>query len=766
MRKVFLWICPLLLAFVSCEVQSSDGLSNDDLQAVIVNLPECDEFETKSTFIIDASGVKVQWADNDTLGIFPQSGDQVYFPMISGAGSSSANFDGGGWGLKSTKTYAAYFPFSTEYYSKPHDQVRLDYSGQVQNGSSSFSHLSSVDFLASGQASPSSGYLTLNMTRLGAIACFRLVVPSAGKYTSAVLSSDADFVIEADLDITGDSPVVTPVRTSHQLTLSLENFETTQDNETVVLYMMISPIDLTSCNSFDISLYGDHTYYSTLPKKNMLAGKPYMFVGGSAVEAISFADSKVKKICLQNWDSDGNGELDYSEAASVTSIDQNSGFRGTSISTFNELQYFTSLTTIGNDAFNNCTSLKAITLPENTFAIGDRAFMNCSKLAADMTCELIEIGTNAFENCQKITGTITLTGIETIPRSAFHYCSSLTNIVLPQSLKTISDDAFSGCSRITEFNLPSGLEYIGSYAFTDCRSITSLNIPEGVVAGPYGLFSNCTSLTSISLPSSWTVFGDAFFKGCTSLVTFTVPDGIVSLGGSCFEDCTSLRSINLPESLTQIVENCFQRCSSLESIVIPSKVKALSHNTFTQCSSLSSVTLPEGLVSIANDGRYCFNDCTSLKQIQLPSTLKYLGTYAFISAGLTSIVIPDSVEVIGFAAFERCYDMTSITLPSHLKLIDMGLFTYTSLESLEIPASVELILEANIPSSVTRIVVNGQTPPTLFSKKCIPDNGCPILVPVASVNDYKTAPVWSEFASRIQALSDGDVNNPQPGDWE
>ena len=100
---------------------------------------------------------------------------------------------------------------------------------------------------------------------------------------------------------------------------------------------------------------------------------------GSDTEIITFADANVKAICVENWDTDGDGELSMDEAATVTSI--GTLFKNNSqITSFDELQYFTGLTVIEESAFEDCNNLMSISIPSNVTSIGDRAFFDCSNL--------------------------------------------------------------------------------------------------------------------------------------------------------------------------------------------------------------------------------------------------------------------------------------------------------------------------------------------------------------------------------------------------
>ena len=97
---------------------------------------------------------------------------------------------------------------------------------------------------------------------------------------------------------------------------------------------------------------------------------------GEGTEAIVFADANVKEICVNNWDINGDGELNLWEAAAVTELGKVFN-RNKEITSFNELQYFTGLTSIGDNAFSVCSSLTSITIPNSVTSIGEQAFSTC-----------------------------------------------------------------------------------------------------------------------------------------------------------------------------------------------------------------------------------------------------------------------------------------------------------------------------------------------------------------------------------------------------
>ncbi len=147
------------------------------------------------------------------------------------------------------------------------------------------------------------------------------------------------------------------------------------------------------------------TVQLTIPLVNILGGTynfTFSFImsrDGSTVQNITFADSEVKALCVANWDTDGDGELSKTEAAAVTNL--GTVFKEkNNIKTFDELQYFTGLTSIGSYAFSSCTGLTDINIPSGVTSIGFRAFLNCSGLNYfTFPNSVASIGSDAFAYC-------------------------------------------------------------------------------------------------------------------------------------------------------------------------------------------------------------------------------------------------------------------------------------------------------------------------------------------------------------------------------
>ena len=453
----------------------------DTVKGISVTLSdfESGEAKTRTAYSDGDGGIKVSWAAGDTIGIFPNEGGQVEFPIQAGSESNEATFDGGGWALRATSTYAAYYPYSKWNVFRDNETILLDYTGQSQAANGSTAHLGQYDYQATGGVQTnSSGYLNFQFKHLGALMVFNLTVPKAGTYTSLTLTSSEEvFVTKAELDISGNEPVLKPIETSSTFTLSLDDVELKSDNSELIAYMMLAPVDLSE-GSLELTLDGSTRYTTSLTGHPLEAGKQYVIEKvldntPSPDEIITFAYDNVKEICVANWDTNNDGELSYKEAAAVTYIGEE--FEEKSIKSFNEFQYFTGVTSIGSRAFSLCSSLTSIVIPEGVTSIGDHAFAWCRSLTSIEIPEgVTTIGNQAFVDCSNLNSMVIPNSVTLIGNYAFSNCSSLTSIEIPASVTSIGDYAFSGCSGLTSIEIPVSVTSIGNHAFAFCGSLTSI----------------------------------------------------------------------------------------------------------------------------------------------------------------------------------------------------------------------------------------------------------------------------------------------------
>ena len=169
-----------------------------------------------------------------------------------------------------------------------------------------------------------------------------------------------------------------------------------------------------------------------------------------------FEDPYVKKICVDYWDKDGDGELTYREARAVTEL--GAAFAGEKdITSFNEFRSFGMVSAVEPSCFKGCSNLTSIVFPPSVLTIGQEAFKGCDEL---------------------------------------------THVTLQNRVTTIGNSAFAGCTKLLAFTFPNTLTTIGAHAFDGCTSITKFEFPYSLTTIGEGAFANCTSNTTLNMHSS------------------------------------------------------------------------------------------------------------------------------------------------------------------------------------------------------------------------------------------------------------------------
>ena len=215
---------------------------------------------------------------------------------------------------------------------------------------------------------------------------------------------------------------------------------------------------------------------------------------------------------------------------------------------------------------------------------------------------VVSIGNSAFQYCSSLTSINIPEGVTSIGNSAFWMCSSLTSIEIPSSVTSIGASTFSNCSSLTSIEIPSSVTSIGDNAFDSCSSLTSIEIPSSVTIIGSDVFTRCDSLTSINVEEDNQNYcsedGILFNKDKTELIQYPskkadkqydIPNSVTSIGGYAFYNCSSLTSINIPEGVTSIGACAFRGCSSLTSIEIPESVTFINGTAFNGCDNLTII---------------------------------------------------------------------------------------------------------------------------------------------------------------------------------
>ena len=418
-----------------------------------------------------------------------------------------------------------------------------------------------------------------------------------------------------------------------------------------------------------------------------------------------------------------------------------------------------SVTSIGSSAFEECSGLSSVTIPNSVTSIGEWAFFSCSGLTSvTIPNSVTSIGNYAFNNCSGLTSATIPNSVTSIGIAAFAYCTDLTLVTIPNSVTSIGDNAFEGCSGLTSVTIPNSVTSIGNYAFLFCSGLTSVTIGNSVESIGNAAFSYCSGLTSVTIPNSVESIGEGAFCDCSGLTSVTIPNSVTSIGHVAFSNCSDLTSVTIGNGVTSIGSEAFSDCSKLLDVYcyaekVPSTysnafngsypenatlhVPAASIESYKAKSPWSSFGKIISLSTEVDGINYDFNaeakQATVIAKssgeysgvVVIPESVEYggiaysvtsIGESAFKECtGLTSVTIPYSVTSIGEEAFYYCYRLTSVTIPNSVTSIgDKAFYNCSGLTSVSIPNSVTSIGEwaffdcdgltsVTIPNSVTSI---------------------------------------------------------------
>lgn len=308
---------------------------------------------------------------------------------------------------------------------------------------------------------------------------------------------------------------------------------------------------------------------------------------------------------------------------------------------------------IGEWAFNACSGLMSVKLPEKLRAIGSLAFTDCYGLTSiSFPASLKVIGSGAFQNCDGLTSLSFPEGMTQIGDGAFQRCGRLETLFFPSTMKSIDwgvfceshENEYGGectCDSIRRIEVKGIATWFNSNRFTERNHH---------VAAPYAdLYVNGELLTEVVLPDTMTRIRPALFYGCKKLRSVVFPNNLKVIDDCAFENCTGIENLEFPQGLDSIKSSAFSRCEGLKDIQFPDRLEGIGVSAFFGCKSLTSVIFPNGLSAIEGSA---FSECK----------------------GLVSVVFPEGVTEIRDGAFTHCYKLDSLSFPISLETINRNAF--------------------------------------------------------------------------------------------
>jgi hypothetical protein len=318
------------------------------------------------------------------------------------------------------------------------------------------------------------------------------------------------------------------------------------------------------------------------------------------------------------------------------------------------------------------------------------------------------IGTNAFADCTTIIGIELPDSLVRVEFGAFSRCTGLLSIDLPDSIQYLGNNVFSGCNNLKSVKLPAEIGSIGDSAFIDCESLESITIPDKVRVLGWYAFMDCTNLSEITLPESITATGLYTFKGTKwldnqkgdfvlinhLLIKYNgqdeeviIPDRVKIIEDGSFQNNSYIKKVRIPDGVLSIECGAFSGCSNLVEVNIPDSVVIIGTDALRNCTSLEKIYIPESVTDIYPDiltGTKYHENLTGDFFIINGTLLEYLGQES-------TVIIPESVRKIGYNLFYKNDIITEVIFPDGITHLENTFLFCNNLISIVIPDSVTCI---------------------------------------------------------------------------
>ena len=345
-QSIFFLVASLGLLAGCSEIEKDftdvNSLSDGDLVEKVIfevlPIQEGDDPETKASAVPNGGSVGFVWEATDTVGIYPDKGSQVYFNIEDGIGTNSVSFNGGGWALKQNSTYTSYYPFVGDIYLK-RDKIPVSFAGQKQIGTTS-PFVGARYYLATGASTSENGVLRFSYNTLNTIINVNATLP-VGTYTKMSLTIEEPLFVEEGTYSLEDR-VIVGTKFTNTLEIDLEDVILTEES-TIPIYIMSAPVNLKGKEVTVRIISSEGQYFECVktPSKTYEAGTRYGLTCDQMVQSnVVFDDETFKAYCIENFDSDGDGEISFAEAKVVPDIIVNNQ----GISSLKGIEHFINLT--------------------------------------------------------------------------------------------------------------------------------------------------------------------------------------------------------------------------------------------------------------------------------------------------------------------------------------------------------------------------------------------------------------------------------------
>ena len=392
------------------------------------------------------------------------------------------------------------------------------------------------------------------------------------------------------------------------------------------------------------------------------------------------------------------------------------------------------VTSIGDEAFKNNTSMVSVSIPDSVKSIGDSAFYGCTSLLGVVIPDSVEkTGRCAFQKCSKLASAYLPVNEKFTYMNAYMFesCTSLKKIEIPDNVTGIDGAAFAECKKLSDVVLSKNLKTMGWQVFGNDNKLTEIEIPKSLEECRYyrnndsidgGTFDNCANLKTVMFEDGTTEIAEGLFAGCTGIEQITIPDTVTVIESGAFGGCINLKEIVVPDNVTEIQSSAFEYCSSLKTVKLSENLERIGVYAFGDCDVLKSIKIPDSVLDI--DGA-AFAECKELSDVVLSKNLKTMGWQVFGNDNkLTEIEIPKSLEECRYyrnndsidgGTFDNCANLKTVTFEERTTEIAEGLFAgCTGIEQIRIPDTVTVIesgafggcinlKEIDVPNSVTEI---------------------------------------------------------------